>query len=116
MDPCLFKLMNNAKLSGLLIVKVDDILSFGDAHHYQLMDRLQERFKFGKFKYIDQEPEGVGFNGRRIRMQGKDYLVDMQKFVEERLHEVSLAQDVPDTKRLTRQKRRSHSLEPVWVL
>ena len=91
MDPCLFKLMKNGALAGLLIVEVDDILSFGDAYHYQLMEKLQERFKFGKFKYIDQEPEGVGFNGRRIRLKNNNYLIDMQKFIEERLHEVPLA-------------------------
>ena len=91
MDPCLFKVFKDSKLAGLLIVEVDDILSFGDEFHYGLMQKLQERFKFGKFKYIDEETEGVGFNGRRIRMSGATYLIDMQKFVEERLHEIPLA-------------------------
>ena len=91
MDPCLFKLFKDSKLVGLLIVEVDDILSFGNAYHDEIMKKLQQRFKFGKFKYIAEEPEGVGFNGRRIRYQNGRYLVDMQKFIEERLHEVPLA-------------------------
>ena len=91
MDPCLFKVFQDSKLAGMLIVEVDDILSFGNEHHYGLMQKLQERFKFGKFKFIDQEPEGVGFNGRRIRLAQGCYLIDMQKFVEERLQEVPLA-------------------------
>eukprot|EP00435_Cladocopium_sp_Y103_P053328 s859_g17.t1 len=91
MDPCLFKVFEGSKLAGLLIVEVDDILSFGNAFHYELMEKLQQRFKFGKFKYFDQEAEGIGFNGRRIRLKDGVYLVDMQKFVEESLNEVPLA-------------------------
>lgn len=56
------------------------------------MEVLQQKFKFGKFKYLDQEEDGVTFNGRRLRITKEGtYLIDMQKFIEERLNEVALA-------------------------
>ena len=74
------------------MVKVDDLLTMGDELHFQKMEELQKRFKFGKFKFLDEEQKGVSFNGRRLRMlEDGTYLVDMQKFVEERLREVNLA-------------------------
>ena len=93
MDPCVFKLMGEARLHGLLIVEVDDILSLGDEVHEEKVSKLRERFKFGKFMYLDENPEGVAFNGRRLKhVNGGGIAIDMQKFVEERLHEVSLEQ------------------------
>lgn len=90
MDPCVFKLMGD-KLHGLLIVEVDDILSLGDNVHEEKVSRLRERFKFGKFMYLDENPEGVAFNGRRLKhVPGGGFTIDMQKFVEERLQEVVL--------------------------
>ena len=91
MDPCNFRLFREGKLCGLVIVEVDDILSLGNEYHYEKMKELQKRFKFGKFKYLDEQPNGASFNGRRLRVT-KDgtYLIDMQKFVEERLQEVPL--------------------------
>ncbi len=68
MDPCLFKLVVGEKLEGLVIVEVDDILSLGTGRHYERMEKLQQRFKFGKFKFLDEQPEGAAFNGRRMRV------------------------------------------------
>ena len=91
MDPCSFRLFRGQELCGLVIVEVDDILSLGNQHHYEKMEILQRRFKFGKFKYLDEQPNGASFNGRRLRMaQDGTYLIDMQKFIEERLNEVPL--------------------------
>ena len=91
MDPCTFRFFHQGKLSGLVIVEVDDLLTLGDEIHFEKMKELQSRFKFGKFKYLEEEEQGVSFNGRRLRKQ-KDgtYLIDMQKFVEERMKEVPL--------------------------
>ena len=91
MDPCVFRLVVNEKVEGLVIVEVDDLLSLGSPVHYQLMSKLQERFKFGKFKFLDQEKDGASFNGRRLRAT-KDggFRVDMEKFVSERMNEVPL--------------------------
>ena len=54
--------------------------------------RVQERFRFGKYKGLQQEEQGTSFNGRRIQ-QSSDFTisVDMCKFVTERLSEVRLA-------------------------
>ena len=91
MDPCTFRFFHQGKVSGLVIVEVDDLLTLGDEIHFEKMKELQSRFKFGKFKYLEEEEQGVSFNGRRLRKQ-KDgtYLIDMQKFVEERMKEVPL--------------------------
>jgi hypothetical protein len=92
MDPCTFRLFSEGKLRGIIVVEVDDLLTMGDELHFQKMEELQKRFKFGKFKFLDEEQKGVSFNGRRLRMlEDGTYLVDMPKFVEERLREVSLA-------------------------
>ena len=91
MDPCVFKLMGPNGLDGLMIVEVDDILTLGNERHFTKMQELQQRFKFGKFMFMDEHPEGVGFNGRRIKSDLKGgYKVDMEKFVSERLQEVPL--------------------------
>jgi len=91
MDPCVFRLVVDEKVEGLVIVEVDDLLSLGSLVHYQRMTQLQERFKFGKFKFLDEEKEGASFNGRRLKAT-KDggFRVDMEKFVSERMNEVTL--------------------------
>ena len=91
MDPCTFRLFKQGKLCGLIVVEVDDLLTMGDQFHFQKMEELQRRFKFGKFKFLDEEEKGVSFNGRRLRLSSDGtYRIDMQKFVEERLKEVNL--------------------------
>ena len=91
MDPCLFKLVVQNRLEGLIIVEVDDLLSLGSDKHYEKMGELQRRLKFGKFKFLDEEVDGTSFNGRRLRTTGDGgFLIDMEKFVSERLKEVPL--------------------------
>ena len=92
MDPCTFKLFRNGALHGLVLVEVDDLLSIGDEVHYEQMQLLQQRFKFGKFKMLHEEANGASFNGRRLRATAEGgFLIDMKKFVEERLSEVPLS-------------------------
>jgi len=58
----------------------------GTGTFFKHMEQLRARFEFGKFVFVDETPEGTSFNGRRIRVGSKkEFLVDMQKFVEERL-------------------------------
>ena len=91
MDPCTFRYFKQGVLHGLIVVEVDDLLTLGDSEHFQKMEELQRRFKFGKFKFLDEEEKGVSFNGRRLRLlKDGTYLIDMQKFMEERLREVPL--------------------------
>lgn len=92
MDPCLFTLVVDGRLAGMLIIEVDDILSLGLEAHYQKMEELQTKLKFGKFKFLDEEPNGASFNGRRLRATPEGgFKIDMEKFVTERLQEVQLA-------------------------
>eukprot|EP00913_Durusdinium_trenchii_P030436 g28511.t1 len=72
--------------------EVDDLFGAGDEYFFQQMEQLRQRFDFGKFVMVDQEEAGVGFNGRRIKHQGGDFLIDMEKFVTERLSPVRLSQ------------------------
>ncbi|CAK8987801.1 Retrovirus-related Pol polyprotein from transposon RE1 (Retro element 1) (AtRE1) [Includes: Protease RE1 [Durusdinium trenchii] len=90
LDPCVFKSFKNGELSGLLVVEVDDLFGVGDSHFYRQMETLRQRFDFGKFALLEQEPEGAGFNGRRIKQKGDEFQIDMMKFVSERLHPVKM--------------------------
>ncbi|CAE7806642.1 GIP, partial [Symbiodinium necroappetens] len=76
LDPTIFLLFSEHALEGVLVIEVDDILSFGHKTHDAKMQQLRSRFKF---------------NGRRVQ-QGHDYVlkVDMAKFVEERLAPLTL--------------------------
>ena len=93
MDPCTFKYHGTSgELSGIVIVEVDDLLCFGDHEHESKLDELRSRFNFGKFVDLATQPEGASFNGRRIRARpGGGYIIDMIKYVSERLEEVPLA-------------------------
>lgn len=89
LDPCTFFLHDREKgLRGMLAVEVDDLLMFGDEEHEKKMQELQRRFTFGKIEELGEK--GVGFNGRRLKKIGSDIRIDMQAFVEERLHPVEL--------------------------
>lgn len=73
----------------MVAVEIDDLLMFGDRVHDQQMQKLQQRFTFGKLEKIDEK--GVNFNGRRLSAKDGTIYVDMKAFVEERLEEVKLA-------------------------
>ena len=97
-DPCTFKLYTEKKengcekeLSGLVIVEVDDLLCMGDDTYFQIIEQLRQKFTFGKFVFLDESPDGVSFNGRRLKNDGKGgFLIDMKKFINERLFPVEL--------------------------
>ena len=91
LDPTIFFLHINGRLEGIIIIEIDDLLCFGYDRHDKQLSKLRERFKFGKFKKLQELADGTSFNGRRIQ-QDKDYniRVDVSKFVKERLSEVHL--------------------------
>ena len=91
LDPTIFLLFQAGGLEGVLVIEVDDILSFGHRDHDLKMQQLRTRFKFGKWKALQDLPDGTMFNGRRVQ-QGPDFVlkVDMAKFVEERLAPLNL--------------------------
>eukprot|EP00913_Durusdinium_trenchii_P035579 g33295.t1 len=93
LDPCIFKLYDpkHRTLQGAIAVEVDDLFTVGHERHHQMMKELQRKYTFGKYVVLQDEPDGAAFNGRRIQ-QTKDggFLIDMCKFVEERLQPVTL--------------------------
>ena len=93
LDPCIFKLYDpkHRTLQGAIAVEVDDLFTVGHERHHQMMKELQRKYTFGKYVVLQDEPDGAAFNGRRIK-QTKDggFLIDMCKFVEERLQPVTL--------------------------
>ena len=91
MDPCMFLLHVQGLLKGIVLVEVDDLLLMGKDEHHERVKKLQERFKFGKLKDVDEK--GVGFNGRRIRIEHGVVKIDMEKFVRERLSEMSIEKE-----------------------
>ncbi|CAE7818610.1 RE1 [Symbiodinium sp. CCMP2592] len=79
-------------LSGVIAVEVDDLFTCGDSVHDERINALQKVFQFGKFEPLMGNPNGVSFNGRRIKQhQNFGLEIDMVKFVTERLSPVSLA-------------------------
>jgi len=114
MDSCTFRYFEDGKLKGIMVVEVevDDLLTLGDEAHFAKMQELQRRFKFGKFKFLDEEQQGVSFNGRRLRMdEHGTYHIDMQKFIEERLREVKLEVGRAAMKEVNAQRK--NALMPV---
>ena len=93
LDPCIFKLHDQATgvLLGAIAVEVDDLFMVGHSRHWKKMEELRSKYTFGKWVWLREAEQGCAFNGRRIRQtQENGYLVDMQKFVEERLSPVKL--------------------------
>ena len=98
MDPCTFKYFGHdgqghRELQGLVIVEVDDLLCLGNEGHDMVLERLRERFNFGKFANLQEQPEGASFNGRWLKRTKEGFEIDMTKFVRERLHPVPFKLD-----------------------
>ena len=92
-DPCTLEKERGYKkeLSGLVVVEVDDLLCMGGDTYFQIIEQLRKKFTFGKFVFLNESPAGVSFNGRRLKSDGKGgFLIDMKKFITERLFPVEL--------------------------
>ena len=90
LDPTVYKWYDGGVLEGLVVVEVDDLLIMGTSKFFQRFEGLKQRFEFGKFVKVKEQEEGTSFNGRRIRHVNGDFMIDMEKFVKERLEPVSL--------------------------
>ena len=93
MDPCIFLLHapGTGELQGAIAVEVDDLFMVGCEVHRERIAQLRSKFTFGKWVKLQETPEGCAFNGRRIRqLPSGEFLIDMQKFIEERLNGVIL--------------------------
>ncbi|CAE7826816.1 Kcnh5, partial [Symbiodinium necroappetens] len=91
LDPTVFLLSHEGKLEGIIVIEIDDVLAFGYELHDAALARLRQKFKFGKFKKLQELTDGTTFNGRRIRQTAEfQLLVDMEKYVQERLFPMKL--------------------------
>ena len=90
-DPTVFSRYVDGELQGVLVIEIDDVLSFGYREHELRMARLQSRFKFGKYKKLQELESGTMFNGRRIQQERDGAIrVGMAKFIEERLRFIAI--------------------------
>ena len=94
LDPCIFKWHHekSGELLGAIAVEVDDLFMIGGQEHFLQMQKLREKYKFGKWVELMKEKEGCSFNGRRVRQEADfGFQIDMQKFVEERLPTIEIS-------------------------
>ena len=76
-EACLFYLVINQKLHGLLIFHVDDILSAGDEVFENVMKKLREKYTFGKV-----ETKDFVFTGIRITQnENFEVTADQEQFL-----------------------------------
>eukprot|EP00435_Cladocopium_sp_Y103_P046605 s847_g13.t1 len=93
LNPCIWKVHDpmTGELEGAVAIEVDDLFTVGHARHHALMKQLQQMYTFVKYVKLREVDQGAAFNGRRIRqLADGTFKIDMQKFVEERLHSVEL--------------------------
>ena len=77
-EACLFYLIMDGKLHGLLIFHVDDILSAGDEVFETVMEKLRTKYKFGKV-----ETKDFVFTGIRIRQNDSmEVIADQEQFMQ----------------------------------
>ena len=109
LDPCLWKIYHpeTGELEGIIAIEVDDLFTVGHRFHYEQMKQLQQKYTFGKYAWLQSETHGASFNGRRIQQKPDgSFRIDMQKFIEERLHPVELQKG-----RLVNRKELANELE-----
>lgn len=91
LDPCIYKFYVEGRINGMLAIEVDDLLMMGHAQHLERIQKLKEKFVFGKWVTLKELPEGAMFNGRRIKQkEDGEFQIDMEKFVLERMEEIKL--------------------------
>ena len=105
---------------GRMILLVDEVLDSGDEEHRRRMDRLQEIFRFGKYKSLRQRGGGV-FNGRRvIQKDGYSIEANMTDYIAMKLKEIT----IPSSRRANpqdpvtegeRAELRSAAMSIMWM-
>ena len=114
LDPTVFLLNYEGQLEGVIVIEIDDVLAFGYGIHDAALTRLRQKFKPGKFKKLQELADGTTFNGRRIR-QAADFqlLVDMEKYVQERLFPMKLERgrrSNPDAEATAEEKQKARAV------
>ena len=100
-DPCLFILPYDAAetaegfkvgCAGLVLLDVDDFAQGGNQRHESLMEKLKERFRFGKWRIVYKGH--AEYLGRTVRqLEDCEIRIDMQRYIEEKLQPVRLPRE-----------------------
>jgi hypothetical protein len=87
-DSAFLTFRRDGRLTAIMILNVDDLMLATDASDGMrtLTKQVKDRFPFGEWLKVSDEPEGVHYTGRRIRL-GTDgeILVDQEEFIAGRL-------------------------------
>ena len=77
------------RTQGIIVVEVDDLLEAGGPRHRQLMERLENKVRFGKIQCLRDQPDGTSYAGRRV-FQDKDwgFRYTMDDYIDQRLKPV----------------------------
>ena len=73
LDPCLYFLHLQGKLEGIIMLATDDMITGGNQKHVDIMQRIRQEYKFGKWEY-DQ----CRFCGKDVR-QYDDFSIDVSQ-------------------------------------
>ena len=102
-DPASFHLRDSTgKLSGLLIVHVDDVMVAVESSDFaqQTVERLNARFPFGSWQKICEEKAGVSYCGKEIKLHHPDKYHDQHRitlgqdgFIDGRLEQIKLSRE-----------------------
>ena len=83
-DPCVCCLMGESGPQGHILIEVDDLATHGNVVHSENMVKLQNTFKFGKWKSI-YDSEGDYASRTVIQDKSYGFHIHQAKFVRERL-------------------------------
>lgn len=73
LDPCLYFLHVQGKLEGVIMLATDDMITGGTQKHIDIMQRIRQEYKFGKWEY-DQ----CRFCGKDVR-QSEDFSIEVSQ-------------------------------------
>ena len=93
---CFFLKNSEGKVTGLLVIHVDDIMvaTDGNEESEKIVEKLHKRLPFGEWSKVCEQPHGVKYCGKELRIdnrEGEDVIVVSQRgFVEGRLEEIPI--------------------------
>ena len=99
-DPAMFMLREpSGKLVGLMIVHVDDVMVCHDGNKFasEIVERLGKRFPFGTWQRVCEQPSGVSYCGKEIKVvtcEGETQITLAQNgFIDGRLQPMEVHKD-----------------------
>jgi hypothetical protein len=83
-DSAFLTFRRDGRLTAMLILHVDDLMLATDGSEGMraLTDKVKDRFPFGEWLKVADQPDGVPYTGRRIRLgTDGDIRVDQEEFI-----------------------------------